>query len=66
MIQTKEHYELIAQFDLQFKSRRLDKEEDKSLWAKGFVYQDGQVNDLFLVFRQGYSFGRFTERMESA
>lgn len=39
------------------RSRRLDK-EDKSLWAKGNIYQDGMTNELFLAYRKGYGFGK--------
>ena len=53
---SKDHYELIAQFDKQFSHRRLDK-EDKALWLKGNVYQDGATNELFLAFRSGAAYG---------
>ena len=62
MIQTKEHYELLAAFEKEFKGRRLDK-EDKGDWARGIIYQDGHTNELFLVFRKGYALGQFVERM---
>jgi hypothetical protein len=52
---TKEHYDLIAQFDKTFRGRRLDK-ESRDLWPRGQVYQDGAVNELFLAFRHGYSY----------
>ena len=63
MLLTKEHYDLIAQFERDCKPGRTDK-EDKSLWAKGIVYQDGHVNALFRVYRTGYAFGRCVERDE--
>lgn len=53
---SQDHYDLIAMFDKLFKGRRLDK-EDKGIWAKGRVYQDGNVNELFLAFRQGVAYG---------
>jgi len=56
-IHTKEHYDLIKEFEKTFKGARLDKEE-KSLWSKSIVYQDGQVNKLFIAFRLGYSLGK--------
>lgn len=62
MLLTQEHYDLIAQFDREFKGERLDKEE-KSLWSKEIVYQDGQVNKLFLAYRRGYALGKAIERM---
>lgn len=53
---TKEHYELMAQFEREH-SGRFDK-EDKSLWRKGIVYQDGHINELFLAYRRGYAYGK--------
>jgi len=53
---SKDHYELVAQFDKQFSHRRLDK-ENKERWLKGNVYQDGNVNELFLAFRAGVAYG---------
>ena len=61
-ILTKEHYDLMAEFEKNFKHLRLDKEE-KSLWKDGHIYQDGEVNQLFKVFRLGYSYGKFVERL---
>lgn len=54
---SKEHYELIAQFEKDFGPARFDK-EPKELWAKGIVYQDGEMNKLFMAFRLGYSLGK--------
>jgi uncharacterized membrane protein len=51
-----EHYALMAQFEQQFKGKRLDR-EDKSYWPKGIIYQDGAVNELFLAFRRGAAYG---------
>lgn len=62
MLLTKEHQDLIAMFDCEFKHRRLDK-EDKALWPKGVIYQDGQVNELFLAYRKGYALGKAVERV---
>ena len=53
---SKEHYEIIEQFEKQFNGR-MDK-EDKSIWSKGVIYQDGMMNQLFLAFRQGYALGK--------
>jgi hypothetical protein len=50
------HYDLMKMFEREFAGRRLDKEA-KEFWAKGNVYQDGAVNDLFLAYRKGYAFG---------
>ena len=63
MLGTKEHYDVMAQFEQQFKHRRLDREKDKALWKIGQVYQDGQVNDLFGVFLRGYQLGKQVEHL---
>lgn len=52
---SKEHYELLAMFEREFKHRRLDK-EPKELWPKGVVFQDGHVNELFVAYRSGAAF----------
>lgn len=57
MLKDKEHYDLLAAFEKQFKYKRLDR-EPKDLWAKGRIYQNGEVNELFLAFRLGYSLGK--------
>lgn len=57
MLNTKEHYDLMLKFERDFKGVRLDR-ENKELWAKGNIYQDGNVNSLFLAYRMGYSFGK--------
>ena len=53
----KEHYELISQFEKDYNRYRLDK-EDKTLWDKGIIYQNGEVNNLFLAYRLGYTLGK--------
>lgn len=57
MLATKEHYDLIEQFEHDIKPGRLDKEA-KADWARGIIYQDGTVNQMFLVYRHGYAFGK--------
>jgi hypothetical protein len=57
MLTTKEHYDLMKQFEAEFKGVRLDK-ESKDLWLRSRIYQDGNVNELFLAYRRGYSFGK--------
>ncbi len=54
---TKEHIELMASFEREHKHRRLDREKNKEIWKKGRIYQDGQVNELFLAYRSGYVLG---------
>lgn len=57
IIDTKEHYDLMAQFEKDFKGFRMDREEKKELWKIGAVYQDGTTNNLFKAYRMGYSLG---------
>jgi hypothetical protein len=56
---SQEHYDLIAQFerDPASKGFRLDK-EPKSQWAHGHIYQHGELNQLFLMYRRGYVMGK--------
>lgn len=61
MLKTKEHLDLIAQFEKDLKPGRLDK-EPKDMWPRGIIYQDGHVNLLFLAYRHGYAFGKCVER----
>ena len=56
-IKTKEHYELIKEFEKSNSDMRLDKEA-KELWVKGQVYQDGNVNKLFINYRLGYALAK--------
>ena len=55
-IKSKDHQDLMAMFEKIFAGRRLDK-EDKGLWPGGNVYQNGEVNELFLAFRHGCAYG---------
>lgn len=61
-IHTREHQEMMVEFEKQFRHRRLDREA-KEFWPKGIVYQDGQTNELFLAYRSGYALGTAVERM---
>lgn len=56
-IGTKEHFEILKNFEKNFPNLRLDKEE-KDLWVKGIVYQSGETNSCYKAFIIGYSFGR--------
>lgn len=60
-LNSQENIEMVAMFDRLFKGRRLDK-EDKSLWPRGIIYQDGGLNELFLAFRQGVAYGQAISR----
>lgn len=56
-LKSKEHYEIMDQFERLFKGHRMDR-EDKSLWPRGHIYQNGETNNLFIAFRHGFEFGR--------
>lgn len=60
---SKEHQELMQQFEKDCKNHiaHTDK-ENKDLWPKGIVYQDGKTNNLFLVYRMGYALGKVIGR----
>lgn len=62
MLLTKEHYELLSEFERTFKGKRLDREQNKELWKKGQVYENGEVNDLYKAFILGYTLGKAIER----
>ena len=65
MLSTREHIELMANFEKQYKGSRFDREKDRAHWIRGHVYEDGHTNELFQAFRQGYALGRCVERLES-
>ena len=55
---SKEHYDIIEMFEREFAGEgRLDKEA-KEYWAKGNVYQHGDMNRLFLAYRRGFAFAK--------
>lgn len=60
VLNTKEHIDLMNQFERDIKFGRFDKEE-KELWVDGHIYQDGEINNLFRVYRLGYSFRKSVE-----
>lgn len=57
MIKTKEHYDLMAQFEADFKHLPLAREA-KDDWSRGILYQNGNTNELFKVYRYGYAYGK--------
>lgn len=57
MLKTKEHYDLLYQFEKDLKVLETDK-EPKELWCKGIIYCNGKVNELFRAYRTGYAFGK--------
>ena len=56
-IGSKEHYEILEEFEKSHKFFILDK-ENKKLWKMGQVYQNGETNKLYNAFIKGYAFGR--------
>lgn len=61
MLNTKEHYDLMTQFEKTFNHFRLDREH-KRLWQKGIIYQNGEANKAFITYRHGYAFGKAVGR----
>jgi len=61
MLKSKEYHELMAQFEKEFKGWRLDK-ENKELWQRGIVYEDGHLNEIFKAYQKGYAFGKVIGR----
>lgn len=57
----KEQFEIIEQFEKTYPYIRKDK-EPKKLWKKKIIYQDGQVNELFIAFCFGVAYGEFCAR----
>ncbi len=54
---TKEFYDLVADFERMFKGERMDKEK-KELYYLGVFYHSGETNKLFKAFLSGYQLGR--------
>lgn len=55
---SKEHYELIEMFEKTAISKGFRKDkEPRELWSKGVVYQNGELNRLFLAYREGIAYG---------
>ncbi len=57
-IGSKEHYEILFNFEKNFKEMRLDREKNIDLWKIGQVYENGETNKMYKAFIMGYSFGR--------
>jgi hypothetical protein len=55
---SKEHYELLIEFEKNFTGIRLDREKDKNLWKNGQVYENGETNKLYKAYQLGYSLAR--------
>jgi len=64
VLNTQEHIDLVAQFERDVGPGRLDK-EPKETWSRCRIYQDGRVNEQFLVYRFGYAYGKAIGRGEA-
>lgn len=62
MLKSQEHYDLMAAFERTHRGR-MDKEPKES-WSRGIIYQDGQVNELFLAYRNGYAYSQADARSD--
>lgn len=58
MLLSKEHEDLMKMFEKQYKHKRLDKEKDRDVMKNGNIYQNGEVNELFIAYRKGYALGK--------
>ena len=64
-IHSKEHSEMMDAFErsapklsaVVVRGMRFDR-ENKESWSKGFIYQHGETNNLFLTWRSGYAAAR--------
>ena len=56
-IGSKEHYDVLKEFEKNYIGYRLDK-ESKDLWKMGQVYQCGETNKLYEAYLMGYGLGR--------
>lgn len=63
-LNSQEHIDMMAMFERVARkefSGRLDR-EDKASWSMGRIYQDAQMNERFLAFRQGVAYGQALAR----
>lgn len=58
LLNSQEHIDIMASFERQHRFLRLDREKDRALWSKGYIYQDGEANRLFIAFRLGCAFAK--------
>ncbi len=59
----KQHYELMGDFERIYSRRCLDR-KDRIMWGRNQIYQDEEVNDLFLAFRAGYILAEVVAQQE--
>ena len=65
---SKEHYEIMDAFEANMDKTsmyvRLDREQDKELWKKGYLYEHGETNNLFKVFRMGVAYQKCVNNLD--
>jgi hypothetical protein len=61
-IGSKEHYELMAAFEKQYRNELVLTQGPNDLWSSGIIYTNGMTNKIFLAYRIGYSLGRAVEK----
>lgn len=54
---SQEHIDVMAAFEKLYK-HKLER-ESRDLWAKGYIYCDGEINSLFIMFRKGYALAKY-------
>jgi hypothetical protein len=63
---TKEHYDLMAQFERQHGYiNKKPAYEPRDVWMLGHVYANGDLNEKFIAFREGYVFGKTVAQQEA-
>ena len=53
----KEHYDLMSNFERNFKHLNLER-ETKDMWELKYIYCNGETNKLFIAYRMGYMLGK--------
>ena len=62
MLNSKEFYELMAQFEKDMKYGQL-KREEKKMWPRKVYYCNGEVNNLFKIYMLGYQNAKCLARL---
>lgn len=62
MLQSKEFYELMSQFEKDLAPRNFQR-EDKHLWLKGVYYCNGETNNFFKAYQLGYENAKCLARL---
>jgi hypothetical protein len=64
-IKSKEFSDLMKQFELTVGKYMNHNKEEKELWGKGYFYTNGETNDKFKMFWNGYQFAKSLARIEA-